>query len=208
MEAGIERKRPTVFAEMFKSDIPEQEKTMSRLVGEAAALMNGGTGTVAWTLSIITYHLLTQPKVLDKLTDELRGVVSDPQRLPPWSTLEKLPYLGAVIQEGLRLSYGASGRTARVATGEDLVYSGEWKPEGAKDGVSLSYTIPRGYAVGMSAFLVHHDETLFPDSYEFMPERWLDDNLERRKEREQHFLSFGKGSRMCLGMKYVRILTP
>ncbi|KAI1482460.1 cytochrome P450 [Daldinia eschscholtzii] len=200
VDAGIERKRPTIFAEVLKSDLPEQEKSMSRLLGEAAALMTGGTGTVAWTLGITTYYLLTQPKLLDKLNDELREVVSDPKSLPPWPTLEKLPYLSAVVQEGLRLAYGAAARTARVAPGEDLVYTGEWKPKGAKDNVSVAYTIPRGYAVGTSTAIVHHDETLFPDSYAFIPERWLDDDVERRKMREQYNLSFGKGSRMCLGM--------
>ncbi|KAI0847541.1 cytochrome P450 [Daldinia vernicosa] len=200
MEADIKRERPTVFAELLKSDLPEQEKTMARLVREAAAMMGGGTGTASWTLSVITYHLLTKPSLLDKLTDELRGAVSDPQNLPPWTTLEKLPYLGAVIQEGLRLSYGVSGRTARVAPEEDLVYRGEWKPKGSKKNVSLAYIIPRGYAVGMSTHLVHHDETLFPNSSEFIPERWLGDDLEKRREMEQHHLSFGKGSRMCFGM--------
>lgn len=203
MEAGIERERPTVFAELLKSDLPEQEKTMTRLVNEATAIMGGGTGTTSWALSVITYHLLTKPKLLGKLTDELRGAVSDPQNLPPWTTLEKLPYLDAVIQEGLRLSYGTSARTARVATEEDLVYRGEWKPEGSKKSVPLAYIIPRGYAIGMSTHLIHHDETLFPNSNEFTPERWLDANLEKRREIEQHNLSFGKGSRMCFGMKYV-----
>ncbi|KAI2783538.1 cytochrome P450 [Daldinia loculata] len=200
MEAGIERERPTVFAELLKSDLPEQEKSMTRLVNEATAIMGGGTGTTSWTLSVITYHLLTKPKLLGKLTDELRGAVSDPQNLPPWTTLEKLPYLDAVIQEGLRLSYGTSARTACVATEEDLVYRGEWKPEGSKKSVPLAYIIPRGYAVGMSTHLIHHDETLFPNSNEFTPERWLDVNLVKRREIEQHNLSFGKGSRMCFGM--------
>ncbi|KAI0111592.1 cytochrome P450 [Daldinia grandis] len=200
MEAGVKRERPTVFAELLKSKLPDQEKTMARLTGEAAAMMAGGTGTASWTLSVITYHLLTKPKLLGKLTDELSGAVSDPQNLPSWVTLEKLPYLGAVIQEGLRLSYGVSGRTARVAPEEDLVYRGEWKPEGSKESVPLAYIIPRGNAIGMSTALVHHDETLFPNSYEFIPERWLDDDLEKRREIEQHILSFGKGSRMCFGM--------
>ncbi|KAI1467491.1 cytochrome P450 [Daldinia caldariorum] len=198
--ASNKRGRPTIFAELLNSTLPEQEKTIPRLTGQASALMGGGTGTTSWALSVITYYLLTQPKILRKLTDELRGAVPDPQSLPPWTTLEKLPYLSAVIQEGLRLSYGVPERSARVAVGEDLVYHGEWKPEGSKTSVPLSYIVPRGYAMGMSAALIHHDEALFPDSYTFVPERWLVEDLERRRELEQHTLSFGRGSRMCLGM--------
>ncbi|KAL2291149.1 hypothetical protein FJTKL_13811 [Diaporthe vaccinii] len=50
----------------------------------------------------------------------------------------------------------------------------------------------------MSAFISHHDETLFPESHKFQPERWLD--LHHRKELDRGFLAFSKGSRICLGM--------
>lgn len=117
--------------------------------------------------------------IFDTLTQELKEAVPDPQHLPHWATLEKLPYLNSVIQEGLRLSYGTSGRSPRIATEEDLVYQGDWR------GNPLRYVIPRGYAVGMSAFISHHDETLFPESHKFQPERWLD--LQHRKELDRGF---------------------
>ena len=82
---------------------------------------------------------------------------------------EKLPYLGAVIQEGLRLSYGVAIRTARVATEETLVYRGEWNKK------PVECIVPPGYAIGMSAVITHHDESVFPNSDAFIPERWLDD---------------------------------
>lgn len=106
---------------------------------------------------------------------------------------EKLPYLGAVVKEGLRLSYGVSARTARIATEEDLVYRGEWNKK------DVEYIIPRGYAVGMSTVITHHDENIFPDSYRFLPERWLDE--QSKKEAERGLMSFSKGSRRCLASK-------
>ncbi|KAI1403068.1 cytochrome P450 [Hypoxylon fuscum] len=200
MDAGIIHERPTVFGELLNSDLPSQEKVIPRLASEAASVLGGGTETSSWTLSVITYHLLKQPKIFSKLTAELSTAVDDPRSLPPWTALEQLPYLGAIIQEGLRLSYGVSGRTARVAPEEDLVYRGEWRPEDDEERKVVEYVIPRGFAVGMSAALVHHDETLFPDSHTFIPERWLDENMQRKKELERYLLSFSKGSRVCLGM--------
>lgn len=128
----------------------------------------------------MTYHILANPKIFETLTQELREAIPNPQHLPHWATLEELPYLSSVVQEGLRLSYGASGRSARIATEEDLVYQGEWH------GRPIRYVVPRGYAIGMSAFISHHDEALFPDSNKFQPERWLD--LQHRKELDRGFL--------------------
>ncbi|KAH6974432.1 cytochrome P450 [Ilyonectria sp. MPI-CAGE-AT-0026] len=194
LDAGIRHERPTVFGSLLESDLELLEKQPRRLADEATAVVGAGTETTSWALAIITYHLLTKPDLLAKLTGELNGAVSDSKHLPTWTTLEKLPYLGAVLQEGLRLSYGVSARTARIPTEENLVYSGEFNKK------SVEYVIPRGYAVGMSAAITHHDELVFPDSYEFIPERWLDENNQRRKDVERGMLAFSKGSRSCLGM--------
>jgi hypothetical protein len=48
---------------------------------------------------------------------------------------------------------------------------------------------------------MHHNETNFPDSYNFIPERWM--NLETRKRLESYLVPFSKGSRQCVGQKYV-----
>lgn len=53
----------------------------------------------------------------------------------------------------------------------------------------------------MSTALLHHNEKNFPDSHEYIPERWLDP--EKRKHLEKYMVSFNKGSRQCIGMKYV-----
>ncbi|KAL2207483.1 cytochrome P450 [Sarocladium strictum] len=194
MDAGIQYERPTVFGSLLTSDLEAHEKQPQRLADEATAVVGAGTETTSWALAVITYHLLTKPELLAKLRKELNEAIDDPLRLPSWTSLEKLPYLGAVLQEGLRLSYGVSARTARVPTQESLLYRGEWNKK------PLQYVIPQGYAIGMSAALTHHDESVFPDSYSFIPERWLDENNERRKDVEKGMMAFSKGSRACIGM--------
>jgi cytochrome P450 len=195
LDAGITYDRPTIFASLLQSDLEIMDKEPQRLADEAAAVVGAGTETTSWALSVMTYHLLTKPELLAKLTAELKTVITDPQQLPDWTVLEGLPYLGAVIQEGLRLSYGVSSRTARIPTEENLIYRGEWNKK------PVEYVIPQGFAIGMSAVVTHHDERAFPDSYTFAPERWLDENNQRRKDVEKSMLAFSKGSRGCLGMK-------
>ncbi|KAG9253243.1 cytochrome P450 [Emericellopsis atlantica] len=193
LDAGISYDRPTVFGDLLQSELDESEKNPERLADEAVAVVGAGTETTSWALAVITFHLLSQPAIMDKLRAELLTVVDDPRHLPAWTVLEKLPYLGAVIQEGLRLSYGVSSRSARTPTEEDLVYRGEWNKK------PMELVLPRGYAIGMSAAITHHDESIFPDSYSYIPERWLDEKNEFRKDVAHGMMAFSKGSRACLG---------
>lgn len=102
---------------------------------------------------------------------------------PPLERLQQLPYLTGVIKESLRLSYGVVGRLQRIWPSEDMVYGGRW-------------TVPAGTPVSMTSYDLHHDEAIFPGSHQFRPERWIgaDPGLDR------YLVSFGKGSRHCVGM--------
>jgi cytochrome P450 len=56
------------------------------------------------------------------------------------------------------------------------------------------YSVPAGSGVLISALLVHHREDLYPEPFEFQPERWVD-----RKPGTYEWLPFGGGIRRCLG---------
>lgn len=57
------------------------------------------------------------------------------------------------------------------------------------------WSIPPGTAVSMTGALMHHDESIFPDSKEFKPERWVEN-----KGLDRYLTSFSAGSRACLGI--------
>lgn len=137
-------------------------------------------------------YLLNQPETLARLTKELQD--ADALNLS-WFALEKLPYLSAVLNEGLRLSYGVSSRAPRIAPNENLLYRGEFQ------GREIEYVIPPGTPMGMSNAINHHNEDVFPDSHAFKPERWLDLEEDERHRMENSLTSFSKGSRQCLGKK-------
>jgi cytochrome P450 family 135 len=56
------------------------------------------------------------------------------------------------------------------------------------------YSVPAGSGVLISILLVHHREGLYPEPFEFRPERWAD-----RKPGTYEWLPFGGGIRRCLG---------
>ncbi|KAF4979166.1 hypothetical protein FZEAL_4594 [Fusarium zealandicum] len=198
---GHGQEQPSVIREMWESKLPAEEKEIGRLTAEAISIMIGGTETTATVLCVVTFHLLSKPALLERLRVELSSIVTDPLHIPRWSELEKLPFLSATILEGLRLMYGSSQRLPRIAPDEDLMYTGSWSPKGSQRPTEVAHTIPRGYAIGMSSFIMHSDESIFPNAFDFVPERWLHDSGERNKELERYLLSFAKGSRQCVGMQ-------
>ena len=107
--------------------------------------------------------------------------------------LEKYPYLYGVIWEGIRLSYGVSTRLARVPRNETLTYR-------SKDG-EYQYVVPAGTPIGMSSYISHHDERAFPNSSEFVPERWIAGTELYTPNVERGMFAFSKGGRACLGQK-------
>ncbi|KJZ74709.1 hypothetical protein HIM_05826 [Hirsutella minnesotensis 3608] len=191
--------RRTIFLQLLNSNLPAQEKTLERLAGEAHTILVGGTGSTTTALCALTYHLLSNPPVRSKLTAELSTVMSDPAKPPCWSTLERLPYFNAFVHEGLRLMHGSSQRLPRVATEEDLVYEGSWKPSPTSPSTNVTYVVPRGYAIGMSAYIMHSDESIFPNASEFIPERWFHQKGE--KDLGRYLFTFAKGSRQCVAMQ-------
>jgi cytochrome P450 len=56
------------------------------------------------------------------------------------------------------------------------------------------YAVPAESPVTMSILLVHHREDLYPEPFEFRPERWLG-----RKPGTYEWIPFGGGIRRCLG---------
>ena len=90
---------------------------------------------------------------------------------------------------GLRLSYGIVQRSPRVAQDQVFQYQG--------------YTIPAGTPISLDHFHMHHCETIFPDSYTFKPERWLDNQKgpDGVKQLSRYMVAFSRGNRMCLGMQ-------
>ena len=66
------------------------------------AIVGAGTDTVASAMVMSTCHVLENPEMHARLTEELQAAYPDPNAEMKWTDLEKLPYLTGVIKEGLR----------------------------------------------------------------------------------------------------------
>ncbi|KAJ2991087.1 hypothetical protein NUW58_g2650 [Xylaria curta] len=181
---GVVRK--TIFDALSDVRLPSQERSTRRLEDEGLILVVAGTETTARTLTVASYHIFNSKPLLLKIRSEIKTVMPNPTTKASWSELEQLPYLNAVVNEAIRLSHGPIFRSARIAPTESLIYKG--------------LEIPPGWPVSMSSFFVHMDPNIFPEPNSFKPERWIE-AAENDKHLNKFLVSFGKGSRICLGLR-------
>ena len=93
----------SLFHHILNSEMPKSELSDERLAKEAQVLMGGGTASTARTIAYISYYILAKPHIHSRLQRELKAVMAAyPQKVPSLAELEKLPYLQALIKEGLR----------------------------------------------------------------------------------------------------------
>ena len=175
---------PTVFHSLRDdTDLPLSEKSLSRLAFEAQSLAGAGTLTSTHMLCITTYHILANPPILSKLLEDLEEAIPDIAIPCPLQTLEQLPYLSAVVGEGLRVSYGSVHRLQRVYPENTLIFR-DW-------------TIPPGTPVSMSSIFMNDDASIFPKPRNFDPQRWMGPE---RDIRQKLLFNFGRGTRQCVGI--------
>ena len=157
--------------------------------------INAGSDTIASTLRAIFYHLLKNPDSLAQLQGELdsavaKGTISRPS--PTWNESQQhLPYLCAVIKEGLRMNPALGLPLERIVPNEGLNLQHE-------DGTQTF--LPRGTVVGINPWVFHRSPHIFgADAERWNPSRWLSEKEKETKHMDNSMLSFGAGKRSCLG---------
>ncbi|TBU21998.1 cytochrome P450 [Dichomitus squalens] len=170
----------TVLHKLRIVDARDPGRPMLLSVSECMDHIIAGIDTTSDALCFLMHHLsLPIPasrRVQEKLHEELVR--------NPGNSVDDLPYLDAVIKEGLRLLSPVTMSFPRVV------------PDGGRavDNVQL----PGGTIVSCQPYTLHRFDTeVFPDPDEFLPERWLAAN--GAVERNQLFFTFGAGGRGCIG---------
>ncbi|KAI0105086.1 putative cytochrome P450 [Nemania sp. FL0031] len=176
-----------VFSTILSSDdLPPSEKAAERISQEGIVLVAAGGETAARTITTAIYFILKNRGTIQaKLEQELERAMPDPSSRPPLKELQSLPLLSAIIKESLRIMALPTMRFPLMSPHEPLQYEG--------------WVIPANTPVSMTFREVLLDEKIFENPHEFHPERWLDSNPDLEK-LNRHFVAFGRGNRMCIGM--------
>ncbi len=159
---------------------------LDEVIVNGALFIIAGTETTAGFLAGL-FNQLTRPPnkhVLVQLTQEIRENCKSDAELT-FDRLVQLPYLSAVIEEGLRIFPSAPiGFVRTVPQGGDTV-CGE--------------VLPGGTTVSVTMWAATHSERNFASPYEFKPERWMD--RENATDKLHASNPFSLGPRGCIGRK-------
>lgn len=101
------------------------------------------------------------------------------------------------------MAHGIITPLPRIVGPTDAEISGVTVPAGVRGLLHLSYEGEANITqtvVAMGATVVHRNAEIFPEPYTFSPERWLQSDSQ---DLERYLVSFSKGPRSCLGIKYV-----
>ncbi|KAF6835612.1 benzoate 4-monooxygenase cytochrome p450 [Colletotrichum musicola] len=159
-----------------------QEEASSEILMQILA----GSDTTATAIRATFLYIMTNPRVTAALLAEIDAFKPSGPVIPEAEARE-MPYLQAVIKEGLRIFPPVVGQMSKEV------------PEGGDTfkGVYL----PAGTRIGYGAWGIFHRTDLWgPDALEFRPERWLEAEGEKAKQMEGTLeLIFGYGRWQCLG---------
>ncbi|KAJ9608403.1 hypothetical protein H2200_007391 [Cladophialophora chaetospira] len=160
---------------------------ISAVFGTCMTNIGAGSDTTSVSLAGIMHQLMKSPATVAKLRQELDQAVEErgSTEILSFQESQRLPYLQAVIKEGLRLHPATGFPMVRVVPKGGVQMCGRFFPEKTE--------------VGVNTWVAHANKDMFgPDAEQFRPERWLEDP-EKAAEMNRNILTFGAGSRTCIG---------
>ncbi|KAH6672047.1 cytochrome P450 [Halenospora varia] len=166
-----------ILKQKEKYDLHQDE-----IVVNSALFIVAGSETTANALSGILARLVYNPDKYDKLCKEIRETFKEEKDLR-WETLSNMPYLNAVLEEGLRIHPPVPTGLLRTVPKDGDTIDGLW--------------VPGGTAVSVGSWAASHNEKNFRDADKFIPERWIDKAYDSDFKKAAQ--PFSLGPRGCIG---------
>jgi cytochrome P450 len=171
----------TVLSMLLQSRYEDNNTGLSEdeIIGHTGVIFAAGhetsSNTLTWTLLLISQF----PEITRKLVTEINTVLAG--RVPTVADLDKLTYLDWVIKESMRV-------LPTVVINERIL---------AQDTELGGYRIKAGMHIHFSLYHLHKMAELYPEPYDFKPERWQTIN-----PSPYEYSPFSAGHRMCIGAPF------
>ncbi|KAI1611780.1 cytochrome P450 [Exophiala viscosa] len=148
----------------------------------AGSIIEAGSDTTRNQLNIMLAAAAKFPAWVATAQTQLDAVCGDAKRLPTMDDWAQLPYIVAIIKESLRW------RPNMTATGTPRTL--------IEDDIYGDYKFEKGTIFSYNNFGICHNEDEFTNNEKFLPERFLNDDLQ---DMLKGHLGFGAGRRICPG---------
>ncbi|TFK53969.1 cytochrome P450 [Heliocybe sulcata] len=180
---------PDICSHLLFEDSSSQADQLNirQLNQDTLFAIQAGSDTTSGVLTFTLFYIISDNKVYGRLSQELKGCFPTGEiTFSDHSRLLQLPYLSAVVTEGLRL--GSPFRAfPRVVPGGGTIIDNTF--------------VAGGTIVGVPVWAQHiSSENFWPKPEQFIPERWLDGGLGPGSiARKSAIMSFSSGPFGCLG---------
>jgi len=160
--------------------------TLNELAAQCFVFFIAGFETSSTTSTMVLYSLALNPDIQEKLRDEMNKIMAKYDGKLTYEGMLEMKYLQMVIDETLRL-YGPVFQLIRSA-------SKDYKIPDSK------LTIKAGTLTIIPTYAIHMDSEYYPDPEKFDPERFSEEN--KQKRHPMAYLPFGDGPRNCIGLRF------
>ncbi|KAG6843347.1 hypothetical protein H0H87_005586, partial [Tephrocybe sp. NHM501043] len=143
----------------------------------AGTMYAAGSDTTMAAVASCILGLLLNPAALKKAQDEIDRVVGTEQ-LPTFDYVDLLPYITAITKEALRWR-----DIAPIAIPHFLHADDEYN----------GYRLPKGSIVIPNAWAMLHDENIYPNPFDFNPDRFMKDGKLDPNAKDPMHAAFGFG---------------
>ena len=124
--------RTSDFMSLALNTAGEESMSIEEMEGTFGTLLIAGSETTATLLSGVTNYLCKLPEVRKRLEEEVRKSCPAENDITLTST-GGLPYLNAVLQEGLRMTPPVPSGSPRIVPPDGARVAGYWIPGGVSD---------------------------------------------------------------------------
>ncbi|KAL8976930.1 MAG: hypothetical protein Q9205_007169 [Flavoplaca limonia] len=157
----------------YQGRLHQQGISRDQIAAECKDVWFAGVHSFGALLATALWHLAKDTAIHDRLRAELL------EHEHTDTDIQQLPYLSAVVKEGLRMA-PVNARLPRV------VPKSGWHFDG--------FYFPPGTVVGIASPQLFSNPNVFPDPTNFRPERWENPS----KEMQRDLVPFSVGIRQCI----------